>query len=106
MLPLKRHHLRPLPNSTTFEGGCPGGFARSALRNSRYGDSRAVPAQPILTAKERFEKMRHAGPPTDDDVTILWDGRRLDSREAVMEWLAEVEAKRSEEAKAGADPGT
>ena len=65
-----------------------------------------MPAQPILTAKERFEKMRHAGPPTDDDVTILWDGRRLDSREAVMEWLAEVEAKRSEEAKAGADPGT
>jgi hypothetical protein len=50
--------------------------------------------------------MRHAGPPTDDDVTILWDGRRLDSREAVMEWLAEVDAKRAEEAAAGADAGT
>ena len=45
-------------------------------------------------------------PPTPDDVTILWDGRRLDSREAVMEWLAEVEAKRAEEAAAGADVGT
>lgn len=44
--------------------------------------------------------------PTPDDVTILWDGRRLDSREAVMEWLAEVEAKRAEEAAAGADAAT
>lgn len=42
------------------------------------------------------------GPPTSDDVTILWDGRRLDSREAAMEWLAEVEAKRAEEASASA----
>jgi len=42
-------------------------------------------------------------PPSPDDVTILWDGRRLDSREAVMEWLAEVEVKRAEEAAAIAD---
>jgi hypothetical protein len=42
-------------------------------------------------------------PLTPDDVTILWDGRRLDSREAVMEWLAEVETKRAEEAAAGGD---
>jgi hypothetical protein len=39
--------------------------------------------------------------PTPDDVTILWDGRRLDSREAVMEWLADVEEKRAEEATDG-----
>ena len=57
-------------------------------------------AQPVMTAEEWFEGMRHARPPTSDDVTILWDGRRLDSREAVMEWLAEVEAKRAEEATA------
>jgi len=49
-------------------------------------------AQPVMTAEEWFEGMRHADPPTDDDVTILWDGRRLDSREALMDWLAEVEA--------------
>ena len=61
-------------------------------------------AQPVMTAEELIERVRHAGPPTPDDVTILWDGRRLDSREAVMEWLAEVEAKRAEEAAAaGAD---
>jgi hypothetical protein len=58
-------------------------------------------AQPVVTAEELFERMRHAAPPTPDDVTILWDGRRLDSREAVMEWLAEVETKRAEEAAAG-----
>ena len=58
-----------------------------------------------MTAEEWFEGMRHARPPTPDDVTILWDGRRLDSREAVMEWLAEVEAKRAEEAAADAHAG-
>ncbi len=57
-----------------------------------------------MSAEEWFEGMRNAAPPTDDDVTILWDGRRLDSREAVMEWLAEVEAKRAEEAAASHDP--
>ena len=53
-----------------------------------------------MTVEELAEALRHAPPPTEDDVTILWDGRRLDSREAVMEWLAEVEAKRAEEAAA------
>jgi hypothetical protein len=52
------------------------------------------------TAEEVIERMRHAAPPTPDDVSILWDGRRLDSREAVMEWLGEVDAKRAEEAAA------
>lgn len=50
------------------------------------------------TAEEAIERMHHARPPTIDDVTILWDGRRLDSREAVMEWLVEVDAKRAEQA--------
>ena len=62
-----------------------------------------MPAQPVMTAEEWFEGMRHAAPPTEDDVTILWDGRRLDSKEAVMEWLAEVDAKRAEEAAAAGD---
>lgn len=60
-------------------------------------------AQPVMTAEEWFEGMRHAAPPTSDDVTILWDGRRLDSREAVMEWLAEIEVKRAQEAAVSAD---
>ena len=44
-----------------------------------------------------------ARPSTADDMTILWDGRRLDSREAVMVWLAEVGARRAEEVGAGSD---
>jgi hypothetical protein len=47
------------------------------------------------TAEEVIERMRHAGPVSADDVTILWDGRRLDSREAVLEWLAELDAQRA-----------
>jgi hypothetical protein len=60
-------------------------------------------AEPVMSAEELFERVRHAPPPTDDDVTILWDGRRLDSKEKVLEWLAEVEAVRAEEAAAVAD---
>jgi len=62
-------------------------------------------AEPVMTAEEWFEGMHNALPPTPDDVTILWDGRRLDSREAVMEWLAEVDAKRAEETAAGTRAG-
>jgi hypothetical protein len=55
------------------------------------------------TAEEVIERMRHAAPPTPDDVSILWDGRRLDSRQAVLEWVAEVDAKRAEEAAAASN---
>jgi len=60
-------------------------------------------APPVMAAEELIERVRHAPPPTEDDVTILWDGRRLDSKDAVMEWLAEVEVKRVEEAAATGD---
>ena len=62
-----------------------------------------MPAKPVLTAEEWFERLRHAPPPTEDDVTILWDGTRLDSREKVLKWLEDLEAKRAEEAATGAD---
>ena len=42
------------------------------------------------TVVEWAERMHSAAPPTDDDVTVLLDGRRLDSRESVEMWLAEV----------------
>jgi len=38
--------------------------------------------------------MHSAEPPTEDDVTVLLDGRRLDSRESVEAWLRELEALR------------
>lgn len=54
-------------------------------------------AQPVMNVEELAEALRQAPPPSEDDVTLLWDGRRLDTREAAMEWLAEVAAKRAEE---------
>ena len=33
-------------------------------------------------------------PPTPDDVTITLEGRRIDSKEKAIAWLAEIEADR------------
>ncbi|MGH3471282.1 MAG: hypothetical protein ACRDPG_04445 [Nocardioidaceae bacterium] len=57
-------------------------------------------AQPVMTAEELAEALRHAPPPTPDDVTVLCDGRRIDSREKALAWLAELAAER-----AGTDAG-
>jgi hypothetical protein len=54
--------------------------------------------QRATTVAEWAERMRSAEPPTEDDVTVLLDGRRLDSRESVEAWLQEVEAIRVLEA--------
>jgi len=48
-----------------------------------------------LSADEFIERLRAGGPATPDDVSITLDGRRLDSKEAVLAWLAEVEAERA-----------
>lgn len=40
-----------------------------------------------------IESMRGAGPATADDVTILRDGRRLDTREKVLEFIREFEVE-------------
>ena len=50
---------------------------------------------PVLTFEELAEAVRDAPPPTADDVPITWDGRRLDSREKVLSFLAELDAARS-----------
>jgi hypothetical protein len=34
-------------------------------------------------------------PPTPDDVTITLDGRRIDSKENAIAWLAEIDADRA-----------
>ncbi len=71
---------------------------RSSSTRALAGTLEGMVLPRAKTAEEVIERMRHAAPPTPDDVTILWDGRRIDSREAAMEWLAEVDAKRAEEA--------
>jgi hypothetical protein len=35
-------------------------------------------------------------PPTPDDVSITWDGRRLDSRDAVLDFLDEINRERAQ----------
>jgi hypothetical protein len=52
----------------------------------------------VKSVSELAERMRTAGPPTEDDVTILLDGRRIDSKEAAELWLAEVDAIRTSRA--------
>jgi hypothetical protein len=52
-------------------------------------------AQPVMSAEELVDRMRHASPPTNDDVPITFDGRRLDSPEAIQEWLADLAARRA-----------
>lgn len=48
-----------------------------------------------LSGDEFIARVETAAPATPDDVPITLDGRRLDSREAVLAWLAEVEADRA-----------
>jgi hypothetical protein len=43
----------------------------------------------LTTIEERIALLEHAPRATSDEVTTLTDGRRLDSREAVVAWLAE-----------------
>jgi hypothetical protein len=61
--------------------------------------------QPVMTAEEWFAAMEHAELPTADDVTILLDGRCLDSREAVLRWLEDFQTERAAGA-ASTDAGT
>ena len=50
----------------------------------------------VLTAEEWIAATRTISrPPTPDDVSITLDGRRLDSKEKVLEFLAEIQAERS-----------
>lgn len=63
-------------------------------RSSGAVHSGVMAAQLVMTGDEWAERMRHARPPTSDDVPITSDGRRLDSPEAVREWLAGLAERR------------
>lgn len=49
-----------------------------------------TPAQ--VTLEDLQATLDQAPPRTHDDVTITSDGRRLDSKDAVLAWCADVEA--------------
>lgn len=44
-----------------------------------------------MTSAQLDELLRDAEPSTADDVTITWDGRRLDTKEKLLDWLREIE---------------
>ncbi len=58
-------------------------------------------AKPVLTLEQVAEGLRGAPPATRDDVPVDLEGRRLDSPEKVLAWVAEVNAARAAENGAG-----
>lgn len=52
-------------------------------------------AELTLTFEELAEASRHAPPPTDDDVTVTWDGRVINTKEKLLAWLKEIDAERA-----------
>jgi hypothetical protein len=58
-----------------------------------------------ITIEELQASLDAADPPTSDDVSITSDGRRLDSKDAVLAWLAEVDDQTAAERYALLDDG-
>ncbi len=48
--------------------------------------------RPTLSLDQLAEGLRHAGPPTADDVTITSDGRRIDSRDKALASVEDMNA--------------
>jgi hypothetical protein len=61
------------------------------------------PVERVLTRKEFNEMLRDAPPPTTDDVSITNDGRRLDSKEAVLEYFAQLDTELAAETAAAGE---
>lgn len=79
---------------------CPGsrdrhpvGDTTSSCAQPRYRGDMA-PARPIMSG-DKWAAADVRRPPTPDDVTITLDGRRIDSKEKAIAWLAEIEADRA-----------
>lgn len=49
----------------------------------------------VLTADQLRDMHRDLPPPTPDDVSVTNDGRRLDTKEKVIEFFAELDAERN-----------
>lgn len=61
-----------------------------AVAASAVGTVTAMARRPLetLTWEQWAELVRDLAPPTEDDVSITADGRRLDSKEAVIEFFS------------------
>jgi hypothetical protein len=69
------------------------GKTRLAESDARVHHEAVDDAAPVLTFEELADAVRRAPSPADD-VSITWDGRRLDSKEKVLRFLAELEVAR------------
>lgn len=68
--------------------------ARS-IAHTEVEDRRRTGRGLLLTGEEFVDRVRAAAPSSSDDVSIVRDGRRLGCKDAVVAWLAEVEADRA-----------
>ena len=93
---------RRSPTRTPHERPTDQRASRKAFVKSRANHSSLVPryrghmaaVRPIMTGDEWAAAVIDS-PPTPDDVTITLDGRRIDSKEKAIAWLAEIEADRA-----------
>lgn len=58
--------------------------------DAKYDDDVASPVKSIEELQERVD--RYGSGSSSDDVSITSDGRRLDTKEKILAWLAEVDA--------------
>ena len=65
----------------------------SSCAQPRYREDMAR-TRPIMTG-DKWAAADVGGPPTPDDLTITLDGRRIDSKERAITWLAEIEDGRA-----------
>lgn len=79
---------------------CPGSLDRHPVGDTSYSVAQLryrrdmAPTRPIMPGDE-WAAADVVRPPTPDDVTITLDGRRIDSKEKAIAWLAEIEADRA-----------
>ena len=70
------------------------------IRRAGRGAELAIPSRIMSRAKDSYDKAElvelfaGAAAPTDDDVSVTNDGRRLDSAEAVTAYFEELRAQR------------
>ena len=69
------------------------GAASIAGDGAYHGVVTEEPFERVLTREEFNEMLRDAPPPTSDDVSITSDGRRLDSKEAIIDFFTQLEAE-------------
>lgn len=83
------------------DGGGNPGLTRLDLRSWRYPLEVMSKVKASYDTSELVELLADAAPPTDGDVSVTNDGRRLDTAEAVIAFFEEMKAERAESPGAG-----